>query len=114
MEHGRTTFTNFYLRPDNTTDIDVEIEQVSELHPEISTAEFFAEEANIALKAMKPDKSPGLDGLTLNLWKLPKVRTYLKHFCIEKFKGYSPEEWGLSGIVPDSAQKGKSYHLYQL
>lgn len=38
---------------DNTTDIDVEIE--AELHPEISTAEFAAEEINIALEAVKPD-----------------------------------------------------------
>ena len=43
------------LSADNVKDNDVEIEQVSELHPEISSAEFFAEEANIALKAMKPD-----------------------------------------------------------
>ena len=73
------------LSADKTTDIDVEIE--AELHPEISTAEIAAEEINVALEAVKPDNSPGLDGFTVEPWKRPKVRTYLKHFYIETFKG---------------------------
>ena len=49
---------------------------------------------------MKPGKAPGLDGLTLDLWKLPRVRTFLQDFCIHTFDDHRPDEWGISGIVP--------------
>jgi len=49
---------------------------------------------------MKPGKAPGLDGLTLDLWKLARVRTFLRDFCIQTFEGHRPDEWGIPGIVP--------------
>ena len=49
---------------------------------------------------MKPYKAPGLDRLTMDLWKLPKVRKFLRDLCIETFEGHTPEEWGITGIVP--------------
>ena len=43
---------------------------------------FSEEEVVIALTAVKPGKAPGLDGLTFDLWKLPKVCEVLRSFCI--------------------------------
>ena len=74
--------------------------QQFDIRPDINTAEFSEDEITVALKAMKSDKAPGLDGLTLDVWKLQKSQKYLKQFCIETFNGVRPDEWGLSGIVP--------------
>ena len=41
-----------------------------DINPEISTAEFSQKEITDSLKAMKHNKAPGLDGLTLEVWKL--------------------------------------------
>jgi len=49
---------------------------------------------------MKQDKAPGLDGLTLDVWKLENTQKYLNLFYIQTFNGFCPDEWGLSGIVP--------------
>ena len=49
---------------------------------------------------MKPVKASTLDGLTLDPWKLPRVRTFLQDFCIHRFEDHRPDEWGISGIVP--------------
>ena len=54
---------------------------------------------------MKSGKTPGLDGLPAELWKLPKVRESLNIFCKQTLSGDRPAEWGLSGIVP-VAKKG--------
>ena len=48
---------------------------------------------------MKPNKTPGLDSLTLEVWKFEKTKKYLRRFCIETFNGVRPNEWGISGIV---------------
>ena len=74
--------------------------QQFDIRPDINTAEFSEDEITVALKAMKSDKAPGLDGLTLDVWKLQKSQKYLKQFCIKTFNGVRPDEWGLSGIVP--------------
>ena len=47
---------------------------------------------------MKHNKAPGLDGLTLKVWKLEKTQKYLRRFCNETFNGVRPNEWGISGI----------------
>ena len=73
--------------------------QQFDIRPDINTAEFSEDEITVALKAMKSDKVPGLDGLTLDVWKLQKSQKYLKQFCIETFNGVRPDEWGISGIV---------------
>ena len=73
-----------------------------DINPEISTAEFSQKEITDSLKAMKPNKTPGLDGLTLGVWKLEKTQKYLRRFCNETFNGVHPNEWGISGIVPVS------------
>ena len=74
--------------------------QQFDIRPDINTSEFSEDEITVALKAMKSDKAPGLDGLTLDVWKLQKSQKYLKQFCIKTFNGVRPDEWGLSGIVP--------------
>ena len=74
--------------------------QQFDIRPDINSAEFSEDEITVALKAMKSDKVPGLDGLTLDVWKLQKSQKYLKQFCIETFNGVRPDEWGISGIVP--------------
>ena len=51
-------------------------------------------------KIFSPNKAPGLDGLTLEVWKLKKTQKHLRSFCIETFNGERPNEWGISGIVP--------------
>ena len=70
-----------------------------DINPEICTAEFSQKEITDSLKAMKPNKAPGLYSLTLEVWKLEKTQKYLKRFCIETFNGVCPNEWGISGIV---------------
>ena len=60
--------------------------------PEISTAEFSQKEITDSLKAMKPNKASGLDGLTLEAWKLEKTKKYLKRFCIGTFNSVRPNE----------------------
>ena len=49
---------------------------------------------------MEHGKAPGLDGLPLELWKLPKVSKVLRTFCNNALSGNRPAEWGLSGLVP--------------
>ena len=48
---------------------------------------------------MKPNKAPGLDGLTLEVWKLEKTQKYLRRFCNETFNGVRTNEWGISVIL---------------
>ena len=70
-----------------------------DINPEISTAEF-SQKIPDALKAMKLNKAPGLDGLPLEVWKLEKTQKYLKRFCIETFNGVRLNKWNIFGIVP--------------
>ena len=88
------------LSADHPSDPNVHINPVFDIHTEISPEEFSQDEIDKALNVMKPGKAPGLDGLTLDLWKLPKVRKVLRSFCIQTFEGQRPDEWGVSGIVP--------------
>ena len=69
-------------------------------NPDISISEFSEDEIIKAIEAMKADKAPGLDSLTLDVWKLKKTQKHLKQFCIDTFHGVRPDEWGISGIVP--------------
>ena len=64
------------------------------------------------IQALKPNKAPGLDGLTLEVWKLENYQKFLKSFCIETFNGVRPNEWGISGII--SVPKKEDNSLYQL
>ena len=64
------------------------------------STEFSQKEITDSLKAMKPNKAPSLDGLTLEAWKLEKTQKYLRRFCNETFNGVRTNEWGISGIVP--------------
>ena len=88
------------LSADQPSDSSISIDPVFDVHAEISIEGFSIAEVEKALKVMKPGKAPGLDGLTLDLWKLPKVRRILRRFCVETFEGRRPDEWGVSGIVP--------------
>jgi len=49
---------------------------------------------------MKTGKAPGLDGLTPEFWKFPKVKKHLRTFCNASYNGNRPKEWGLSSIIP--------------
>jgi hypothetical protein len=68
--------------------------------PDISCDPFSQAEVDTTLKLMKAGKAPGLDGLPVELWRLPKVRESLTTFCNQTLSGNRPTEWGLSGIVP--------------
>ena len=82
------------LSADQPSDSSISIDPVFDVHAEISIEAFSIAEVDKALKVMKPAKAPGLDGLTLDLWKLPKVRRILRRFCVEMFEGRRPDEWG--------------------
>ncbi|KAI8480349.1 hypothetical protein Bbelb_419420 [Branchiostoma belcheri] len=77
-----------------------EITQVYDINLDISCSPFTQEEVDLALKQMRLGKAPGLDGLPVELWKLPKVSEHLTFFCNQTMAGHRPPEWGLSGIVP--------------
>ena len=44
------------------------------INPEINTTEVNKKKITDSLKALKPNKAPGLDGLTLEDWKLEKTQ----------------------------------------
>ena len=52
------------------------------------------------IKQMKLGKAPGLDGIPIEMWQLPKLRKDLLKFCNETYLGNRPPEWGISVIVP--------------
>ena len=52
---------------DNQTQFDCV--KLFDISPETSTAEFSQKKITDSLKAMKPNKAPGLDVLTLEVWK---------------------------------------------
>ncbi|KAI8507980.1 hypothetical protein Bbelb_142200 [Branchiostoma belcheri] len=78
----------------------VPITPVFNINHNISCDPFSQNEVDLALNQMKPGKAPGLDGLPLELWKLPKARESLTVFCNQALAGHRPPEWGLAGIVP--------------
>ena len=49
---------------------------------------------------MKHGKAPGLDGIPIEVWQLPKLRKDLLKFCNKTYLGNRPLKWGISGIVP--------------
>ena len=91
------------LNSDSTqTDNDnaITITSLHEPNSDISCEPFSQTEVDTAIKQMKMGKAPGLDGLPLEFWKLPKARISLTEFCNMTLQGERPVEWGLSGIVP--------------
>ena len=93
-------FKNLLSVDRNDNSADFEAVKQFDTHRDIRTDEFSEDEIIKAIKEMKNDKAPGLDGLTLDVWKLQNTQKYLKQFCIETFNGVRPDEWGISGIVP--------------
>ena len=96
----RNHFQNLLSVIKNDNQVQFDCVKLFDINPEINTAEFSQKEITDSLKAMKPNKAPGLDGLTLEGWKLEKTQKYLKRFSKEIFHGVRPNEWGISGIVP--------------
>jgi len=90
------------LSVERNDNIDFNCVKLFDIYPEISTAEFSEDKTVKVIMAMKQDKAPGLDGLTLDVWKLKNMQKYLKLFCIQTFNSFRPDEWGLSEIVPVS------------
>ncbi|CAH1244514.1 Hypp7329 [Branchiostoma lanceolatum] len=78
----------------------VSISPVFNMNNNISCDPFSQNEVDIALKQMKPGKAPGLDGLPLEVWQLPKTSERLTFFCNQTLAGHRPPEWGRAGIVP--------------
>lgn len=66
------------LSADHPIDPNIHINIVFDIHPEISTDTFSQSEGDKVINAMEPGKAPGLDKLTLTLWKLPEVRKVFK------------------------------------
>lgn len=79
---------------------EIEFTLLHETNFEISCEPFSQQDVDTAIKQMKLRKAPGLDGLPLEFWKLPKARISLTEFCNKTFRGCRPAEWGISGIVP--------------
>ena len=107
--HGEdrlTTWKNHFAKLLNSDAIqtdeinEVDITPLYELNFEISCEPFTQQEVDTTIKQMKLRKAPGLDGLPLEFWKLPKARTSLTEFCNKTLQGCRPAEWGISGIVP--------------
>ena len=76
------------------------ISQVFATNQDIICSLFTQAEIDTALNVMQHGKAPGLDGLPLELWKLPNVSKVLRTFCNNALSGNRPAEWGLSGLVP--------------
>ena len=88
------------LNADSTINNTDPVIKVFEIFPEIKCGNFSQAEVNTALKQLKNGKSPGLDGLPAELWKLSKIRKILTKFCNNTYNGDRPDEWGLSGLNP--------------
>ena len=71
-----------------------------ELNPDSNCDLFTQAEVSDAVKQMKLGNAPGLDGLPLEVWKLPKVQESLLKFCNDTFAENRPKEMGISGITP--------------
>ena len=69
-----------------------EIQKLFDVFPDIPTGELSQAEVDASIKAMKNGKAPGLDGLPLEFWKLPKVKKQLLKFCNSTYFGNRPAE----------------------
>lgn len=89
------------------SDVPINIVQIFETNPEITTCPFSQTETDTAVEQMKLGKAPGLDGLPTKLWKLPNTRKFLCVFCNDTLSGNRSQEWGKSSIIP-TPKKGNS------
>ena len=95
-----TTYFKQLLSSDNTRTSNHPVDPIYKTNPNIDTDIFSLAEVNIAIKQMKRGKTPGLDGIPIEMWQLPKLRKYLLKFRNKIYLGNRPPEWGISGIVP--------------
>ena len=94
------TYFKQLLSSDNTRTSNHPVDPIYETNPNIDTDIFSLAEINIVIKQMKLGKAPGLDGILIEVWQLPKLRKDLLKFCNKTYLGNKPPEWGISGIVP--------------
>ena len=85
---------------DNIVDDHSVVEKVFDISTDIPTGPLSQAEVDMAVKAIKNGKAPGLDGLPPEFWKLTKVRKHLRTFCNQTYFGNRPAEWGFSGLIP--------------
>ena len=62
--------------PDSRANDDVNIVNIFDTFPFIKCGNFSQEEVNTSIRQMKNGKSPGLDGLPPEFWKLKKMKKY--------------------------------------
>ena len=94
------TYLKQLLSSGNTRTSNHPVVPIYETNPNIDTDFFSLADINIAIKQMKLGKAPGLDGIPIEVWQLPKLRKDLLKFCNKTYLGNRPPEWGISGIVP--------------
>ena len=99
-EHFKTL-----LNSTNSLNNTSKIIKVFDLFDDIPTGTFTAEKVSTAIKQTKNGKSPGLDGLSPEFWKLPRMRKIILKYCNETYVGNRLPEWGVSAITP-IPQKG--------
>jgi len=94
-------FTSLLGNPPTIPDHDFTITPVAEEILPIKTSEFSYEELDKALQQTKAGGAVGLDSIPLELWKSPKFRPHLLHFCNRTLlHGDKPRQWSTGGIIP--------------
>ena len=100
LETWKNHFKNLLnVIPDQIND-NPPIQKLFNTFPEINCGEFSQAEVDQAVRQMKSGKSPGLDGLPAEFWKLSRIKIILRKFCNETYNGNRPEQWGVSGLIP--------------
>ena len=81
LDAWKSHFQNLLNAESSNTDNPDSIKKLFDVFPEINCGDFSQNEVDIALKQMKNGKAPGLDGIPIEVWKLPEIRKFLKMFC---------------------------------
>jgi len=100
LEAWKNHFSKLLAPDTSQAGVGPDITPVFDANHSINCSPFSQEEVDSALSQMRPGKTPGTDGIPVELWKLPKISEHLTYFCNQTLSGHRPAEWGLSGIVP--------------
>ena len=79
----------------------IEIEQMYEVHQDISTAPFSVDELKEAKSRIKENKACGEDGITPEVLKRCNLDDIVLKFCNSALlEGLAPDQWKISNIIP--------------
>ena len=79
--HGEARKVVITAQPETVSTAQTTSDPIYESNRNIDTDIFSLAEVNIAIKQMKLGKAPGLDGIPIEVWQLPKLRKDLLTFC---------------------------------